>query len=248
MVDFHCHLDLYPDLEAAIRTCDESRSATLAVTTTPKAFRRNVQLAEQSTFVRVGLGLHPQLVHERWGELPLFEALLPETRYVGEVGLDASPQFYRSFERQTDVFRHILKICATSKDKILSVHSLRAASKVLDHVEELLPHGSGKVVLHWFTGSQAEATRAVSLGCYFSINQAMLKTEKSLAIVKSLPKDKIITETDGPFIEVNGVTIQPGQVSEAVTALASIFSLDMKTMHQSIVKNFINLVSQQSGQ
>lgn len=243
MVDFHCHLDLYPDLEMAIQSCDDSKTATLAVTTTPKAFRKNAQLAGKSKFVRAGLGLHPQLVHERWGELPLFEALLPETRYVGEVGLDASPQFYRSFERQTDVFRQILKLCTKSGNKILSVHSLRATSKVLDHIEELMPRGSGKIVLHWFSGSQAEAERAASLGCYFSINQAMFRTEKATSIIKKLPLDKIITETDGPFIEVDGAEIQPGHVSEAVNLLSSALSKNVESMRQSIVKNFIDLVS-----
>ena len=57
-VDFHAHLDLYPDLRAAIAACDRRRTATLAVTTTPKAFARNAELAEVSEFVRVGLGLH----------------------------------------------------------------------------------------------------------------------------------------------------------------------------------------------
>jgi TatD DNase family protein len=243
MVDFHCHLDLYPDLEKAIQSCDDSKTATLAVTTTPKAFRKNAQLAGKSKFVRVGLGLHPQLVHERWGELPLFEALLPETRYVGEVGLDAGPQFYRSFEQQTDVFRKILKLCAKSGDKILSVHSVRATSKVLDHIEELIPSGSGKIVLHWFSGSRAEAARAAALGCYFSINQEMFRTEKAISIIRKIPLDKIVTETDGPFIEVNGSSIQPGDVSETVNLLASVLSTNMESMRNSIIGNFIDLVS-----
>ncbi|TIQ19491.1 MAG: TatD family deoxyribonuclease, partial [Mesorhizobium sp.] len=145
LVDFHCHLDLYPDPAAAIRACEEAKVATLAVTTTPKAFRQNMNLAKGAEFVRIGLGIHPHLAEQRWTELPLFEALLPETRYVGEVGLDASPAHYRSIDRQVDVFRRILTSCQRAGDKILSVHSVRTASKVLDHIEELLPKGSGKV-------------------------------------------------------------------------------------------------------
>ncbi|TKB31418.1 MAG: TatD family deoxyribonuclease, partial [Mesorhizobium sp.] len=143
--------------------------------TTPKAFRQNMNLAKGAEFVRIGLGIHPHLAEQRWTELPLFEALLPETRYVGEVGLDASPAHYRSIDRQVDVFRRILTSCQRAGDKILSVHSVRTASKVLDHIEELLPKGSGKVVLHWFSGSVADARRAAALGCYFSVNQAMFR-------------------------------------------------------------------------
>src|SRR5690606_518296 len=173
-VDFHCHLDLYPDLRRAIAMCDASRTATLAVTTTPKAFTRNRELAAYSAFVRVGLGLHPQLVEQRRGELELFEQLLPATRYVGEVGLDAGPNYYRSFELQKRVFRRILQLCAEAGDKVLSVHSVRASKHVLDLIEECLPQDRGAVVLHWFTGSVAEARRAVALGCFFSVKEKML--------------------------------------------------------------------------
>lgn len=243
MVDFHCHLDLYPDLAEAIRTCDVAHTATLAVTTTPKAFRRNVQLASTSKFVRVGLGLHPQLVQERWNELPLFEALLAETRYVGEIGLDAGPQYYSSFERQTETFRRILVACASHRDKILSIHSVRAAPKVLDHVEELFPRGMGKVVLHWFSGSAAEALRATSLGCYFSINQAMFKSDKGVSLIKKIPLDRILTETDGPFVEIDGHPIGPGDVSEVVRLLASTFGNEVDDMRRTLVKNLATLVS-----
>jgi TatD DNase family protein len=243
MVDFHCHLDLYPDLAEAIRSCDAARTATLAVTTTPKAFRQNIQLASKSEFVRVGLGLHPQLVHERWSELQLFEALLPETRYVGEIGLDAGPQFYRSFERQTEAFRRILIACANYGNKILSVHSVRSASKVLDHVEELLPRDSGKVVLHWFGGTAAEASRAASLGCYFSVNQAMFKSDRGVSLIKKLPLDRILTETDGPFVEIDGKPIAPGDVSEVVRLIASAVGCGVHDMRRTIVKNFAALVS-----
>src|SRR3546814_9431931 len=82
-VDFHTHLDLYPDLARAIAACDRTRVATLAVTTTPKAFERNVELSADSDFVGVGLGLNPPLVAVLHLGLDMFEQLLPRTRYVG---------------------------------------------------------------------------------------------------------------------------------------------------------------------
>ena len=68
-VDFHCHLDLYPNHSALIRECEISRVATLAVTTTPKAWMRNRELTSDSPYVRVALGLHPQLIAEREHEI-----------------------------------------------------------------------------------------------------------------------------------------------------------------------------------
>lgn len=66
-MDFHFHLDLYPNHEALIRECDREGVATLIVTTTPKVWTRNQELASASKHVRVALGLHPQLVAEREG-------------------------------------------------------------------------------------------------------------------------------------------------------------------------------------
>lgn len=242
-VDFHCHLDLYPDLAAAIATCENSRTATLAVTTTPKAFRRNTQLARSSEFVRIALGLHPHLAGERQSELPLFEALLSETRYVGEIGLDAGPRHYRSMPAQEAVFRKILNMCAARGDKILSVHSVRTASRVLDYIDECLPRGSGKVVMHWFSGSVAEAHRAVQAGCYFSVNQAMLEKSHGRSIAAQLPIDRILTETDGPFVDVGGRPIAPGELSPTIETLAAIHKLTIPDMAKGVIRNWVELVS-----
>jgi TatD DNase family protein len=242
-VDFHCHLDLYSDLAMAIAECDAAEVATLAVTTTPKAFRQNVKLARHSKFVRVGLGLHPHLAAERKSELPLFEALLSETRYVGEIGLDSGPRFYRSMPVQTEVFRRILEMCAAQGGKILSVHSVRTASKVLDIIEELLPRDRGRVVMHWFSGTKAEAKRAAELGCYFSINQVMLQKPKGRELVQSLPTERLLTETDGPFVEEDKQPVGPGNVQKVVHGLSDTLGVSLGQARNLVVQNLINLIS-----
>jgi TatD DNase family protein len=217
--------------------------ATLAVTTTPKAWPRNRELASTSAHVRVALGLHPQLVAERENELPIFERYLSDARYVGEIGLDAGPRFYRSFPTQERVFERILRACAEQGGKILTVHSVRAASKVLNHIESALPQDRGGVVLHWFTGTPAEARRAVALGCYFSINGEMLRSPKHRLMVGSLPLDRLLTETDGPFVERDGQLLRPRDVCDTVAELAEVQSLSVKAMENAILKNLKLLVS-----
>lgn len=219
-IDFHCHLDLYENHQALVRECDARRIAVLSVTTTPKAFTRNVQAARGSDYVRVAAGLHPQLVDERAGELPLLLELLPGTRYVGEVGLDAGPRHFRSLDTQTEVFTAVLKACARQGGKILTVHTVRTAKRVLDLLETYLPQDRGRAVLHWFSGTPAEARRAVDLGCYFSINEAMLLTEKGRALVATLPFERLLTETDGPFLQIEGRSACPHDVTRCVDQLA----------------------------
>ena len=189
-VDFHCHLDLYPDLEVAIEKAEAARIYTLTVTTTPKAWPRNYALTRGTRYVRAALGLHPQLVAERAGEWALWEHYLPETRYVGEVGLDAGPRFYRSLETQKKVFRTVLERCAEAGGKILTVHSVRCVPLVLDLTERHLPRDRGVVIMHWFAGTKAEARRATDLGCYFSINAEMMRTDRGRALVAELPLDR----------------------------------------------------------
>ena len=247
-MDFHTHLDLYPSLPAAIAACDRQRTATLTVTTTPKAFERNQELAAASDFVRVALGLHPQLVAERSSEIGLFERLLPRCRYVGEVGLDASPRHYRSLEVQKAIFERILRLCAEEGGKILSVHSVRTARPVLDLLEEHLPEDRGSVVLHWFSGSAGEARRAASLGCYFSVNERMLASRSGRGILREIPEQRLLTETDGPFVERDGEPIPVGDVSRAVKEIAGQTGRRIAEVQALIVENLRNLVGATSAE
>lgn len=241
-VDFHTHLDLYPDLAQAIATCERKRVATLAVTTTPKAFERNVELSAGSDFVRVGLGLHPQLIADRHLEIDLFEKLLPLTRYVGEIGLDRRPAHYRSFELQQSVFGRILRACSEQGNKILSLHSVRAAKPVLDMLDEHLPPDRAGVVLHWFTGSKADVRRAVDRGCYFSVNEAMLASATGLRVMREIPIDRVLTETDGPFLARGNKLIEPGDVADSVEMIASSAELPIEDVRSQILSNLKRLL------
>lgn len=242
LVDFHCHLDLYPDHQVAIQESEDAGVFTLAVTTTPRAWPRNHELAQSTRHVRAALGLHPQLVAERSGELDLWNRYFPETRYVGEVGLDAGPRFYKSFDLQKRVFQHVLQQCAEAGDKIITVHSIRAAKIVLDQIESYLPPARGKVVLHWFTGTKAEATRALELGCYFSINAAMLDNQRHSAMVAAIPLDRLLTETDGPFTKTGLRPSRPADVAVVVEMLSSLHNVSPATMAATVRSNLRSLL------
>lgn len=241
-VDFHRHLDLYPDLETAIAKAEAARIYTLTVTTTPKAWPRNHELTRGTRYVRAALGLHPQLVAERAGELALWERHLPETRYVGEVGLDAGPRFYKSLDSQKRVFRTVLERCADVGGKILTVHSVRSVPMVLDMIERHLPRSRGIVVLHWFTGTKAEARRAATLGCYFSINAEMLRSDRGRTLVAELSMDRLLTETDGPFTQVDGRPAEPADAHRAIDAIARARNLNADAIDKAVRTNLQTLL------
>lgn len=248
LVDFHCHLDLYPDHAAAVEDANAAGVFTLAVTTTPLAWPRNNELAQKTKHVRAALGLHPQLIAEREHELVVWEKYISQTRYVGEVGLDAGPKYYGSFEAQKRVFQRILRVCAEQGGKIITVHSVRSTKAVLDHIENYLPQGKGKVVLHWFTGTQSEIRRAVDLGCYFSINAAMFSNEKRERVLETIPLERVLTETDGPFTSISGRPSKPSDVSNVVVALARMNRLSEEGMARKIRVNLRELLGASSDQ
>jgi TatD DNase family protein len=242
LVDFHCHLDLYPDHAAAVREADAAGVFTLAVTTTPRAWPRNHELAQRTKHVRAALGLHPQLVAERESEVVLWDQHLSHTRYVGEVGLDAGPRFFKSLDAQKRVFQHVLRRCAEAGDKIITVHSIRSAKTVLDHIEMHLPPERGKVVLHWFTGTKGEAKRALELGCFFSINAVMLDDERHASMVQVIPLDRILTETDGPFTRTGERASRPADVASVVEALGRLHGLPAADVARRVRDNLRELL------
>ena len=244
LIDFHCHLDLYPDHADAVRRAEAAGVFTLTVTTTPLAWKRNYELTAPTRYVRAALGLHPQLIAEREHELALWKELLPRTRYVGEVGLDAGPRFYKSFDRQKFVFAEVLRACAASPGKILTVHSVRATKIVLDMIEEYLPQDRGsRVVLHWFTGTAAEVRRATALGCYFSVNAEMLNNPKRAAINRLIPVDRLLTETDGPFTHIDGRPTRPEDVTFALEGLARCHGVACDEMTAIVLRNLKAVLS-----
>jgi TatD DNase family protein len=242
LLDFHCHLDLYPHHAAELERCERDGVFTLAVTTTPKAWPRNHELASATRHVRAALGLHPQLVAERAHEIDLWEEFLPQTRYVGEVGLDAGPRFYKSLDAQKQVFARVLSLCAAAGNKIVTTHSVRATKAVLDLVEQHMPPNRGRVVLHWFTGTKAEAKRAVDLGCYFSVNAEMLSNAKRAEINAALPLDRLLTETDGPFTQTDGRPTTPSDVWIAVEGLARLHNMSSTDVSVTIMQNLKSLL------
>lgn len=238
-VDFHCHLDLYPDHQELIRQCDAEKILTLGVTTTPKAFKRNVEMALGYRHIVVGLGLHPQLISTRAGELALFEKLLSTTRYVGEIGLDAGPRHYASFPEQRRVFGRILAACDEQGGKIMSIHSVRTVAKVLADLETHMRKRACVSVLHWFTGTRSQMARAVDLGCYFSVNVEMVGNKKMRPLLAAIPIDRLLTETDGPFVKFGERTVRPTDIPATIGLLAHLRGTDASTLAQQVTANFV---------
>lgn len=245
MIDFHCHIDLYPDPANILDEVDARGTYVLAVTTTPKAWRGTKALIGDRKRVRVALGLHPEVVAQRHSEVALLCGLLPETRYVGEIGIDGSPAHRANIEQQSAVFERILKACASHGGRIMTIHSRGAASRVLDVIERT--PGAGIPILHWFNGTLKEVDRAIGLGCWFSIGPAMLRSRKGRELAVLMPIDRLLTETDAPFAQSGNEPLMPWQAFDCLDELGALTNNDPRDLSRKIMGNLRVLTAWRSA-
>ncbi|MGC0239577.1 Qat anti-phage system TatD family nuclease QatD [Arthrobacter sp. SD76] len=235
MIDFHCHLDLFPNPREVAAEVQRRGAGVLSVTTTPSAWPGTSRLGQDRPAIRTALGLHPQIAAQRKQEIKLFERYLPETQYVGEVGLDGSPELRASWPDQQDVFRHILQACSDAGNKVLSIHSRRAVDPVLDLLEKY--KGDSTFILHWFSGNQTQLKRAVDLGCWFSVGPSMLAGAKGKALVAKMPKNRVLLETDGPFAQYRQSALRPWDVNEGCSLLVDVWDESQARVEDQIRNN-----------
>ncbi|HEX7362452.1 MAG TPA: Qat anti-phage system TatD family nuclease QatD [Bryobacteraceae bacterium] len=239
LIDAHCHIDLYPDPAGIARDAERERIYTIAVTNAPSVFAHTARLCAGSKFLRPAIGLHPELVASHGQELDLFRVHLRDTRYIGEVGLDYITQDHEIRVRQRRILETIVGCASEYGDKVLTLHSRRAVSDVL----KVLKGIRARCILHWFTGTQKELDCAVAEGYFFSVNGAMIQSAKSRALVARIPRDRILTETDGPFVKDATAPATPRAVKKTVDHLANLWQLPAPDIQATILKNFRTLLA-----
>lgn len=241
MMDMHCHVDLYPDHDVILKDIIDTGSYVLSVTTVPSAFEGTCNLTRNLKNCRTALGLHPQLAHQKKHELALFDKLIGETRYIGEVGLDGSKGFKEHVDDQLLVFKHILEKCESYEDKILTIHSLNAVDLVLECLSE--HPKAGIPVLHWFLATKKQVSKATDIGCYFSIGPSMLSSARAKNVISWLPKERVLLETDGPFAKVKGKVLYPSHSIMVIPYLSKLWGVSPNVVKNILVGNLKNLVS-----
>ena len=209
----------------------------VAVTTTPRAWAQNDIWTRASRYVHAAVGLHPELVAARYTEIEMLERTIGRTRLVGEVGLDGSRHHQHAYEKQKEVFVRALDAAQRHGDRVVSIHSRRATDDAIRLIEERTDPLRVVCILHWFSGSPAQARRAADAGCYFSVNSAMLAHDRGRAVVLSIPQQRLLTETDSPFMEVRGRKAVPWDVVDAAEQIAAVTSQSVQQIRTLLAAN-----------
>ena len=144
--------------------------------------------------------------------------LLPDAKYIGEVGIDLKTG-KETKNMQISFFEELIYKCNDLGNKVISIHSRAAASEVISIIGEKF---NGKIILHWYSGTKQNQERAINNGYYFSVNHAMLNSESGRKIISNIPDNRILIETDSPFISINGHTYRPSEIGKIVEGIGLI--------------------------
>lgn len=197
--DMHIHIDYFKNYKKMYNSFEDNKIYALFVTNLPEIFQKCLNEFPVSKYVKLGLGYNPQLVADYPLNKSLFDSMLLTTKYVGEVGLDYSKEFVHTKKAQINKFDYICHQSA-KLNKIMSIHSRKAENDVL---EMLKAHDVEHAIFHWYSGDIESARKIAEQGYYFSVNYSMLNSKKGFEIIKSLPIDRLLIETDAPFGKAN---------------------------------------------
>jgi TatD DNase family protein len=244
VIDFHCHLDLYPNALQLLDEVERRNEFTLAVTTSPRAYVATSRVFAGRPRIHVGLGLHPEIAEAKQGEQALLVELVTSTRFIGEIGLDGSSRFKHSLPVQERIFTAVVEECQRQGGRVMSMHSRGAESRLLDI---LATHPkAGIPVLHWFSGTPKELQAAIAFGCWFSVGPAMLAGEKGRRLCSAMPLDRILPETDGPFTRQRGTALMPWEAANISAFLQRLTGKSNEEIHEIWRSNLMQLMMRDS--
>lgn len=251
LVDHHCHLDHWASREERDALVARAHAAGVGTIVTISTRLSNVDtyrsIAEAYRQVFYTVGTHPHQAHEEldWSVESIVElSAAPKCVGIGEAGLD---YFYKKSppEAQARGFRtHIAAARATGLP--LVIHSRDADSDTAAILEDEMAKGAFKAVLHCFTGGADLARRAVALGLMVSFSGVITfkKSEALREIAAQVPLDRLLVETDAPFLApepYRGKRNEPAFVVHTAATLAAVKGIDADALARATTKNFHTL-------
>lgn len=253
LVDSHCHLD-FPDfaddLDGIVARAEAAGIGRM-VTISTRVRRLDALLAIAARFPNVycSVGTHPHQADEEDG-IPASE-LIELTRHpkvvaLGEAGLD---YFYESGSREAQARGFRAHIAAARTTGLpLVIHTREADADCGRILDDEMAKGSFRAVLHCYTGGRELAMKAVGLGCYIGFT-GILTFKKSQALrdlAAELPADRILVETDAPYLapgKFRGKRNEPSYVVETAKVLAETRGVSLDEISRQTTDNFFRLFS-----
>ena len=253
LVDHHTHLDFpdfAPELEAVVaRATAAGVVAMTTISTRIAKYDTYRDIAERFPRVYFSVGTHPHYADTEL-DVPVAELVAkskhPKCIAIGEAGLD---YFYQKSPREAQAQGFRLHIAAARETGLpLEIHSRDADEDTIAILEDEMAKGAFKAVLHCFTGGQKLADRAVALGLSISASGVITykKSEDLRAVFATVPLDRLLVETDAPYLGPGphrGKRNEPAFVVHTAAALAEVKGVSRAAIAAATTENFYRLYS-----
>ena len=250
MIDSHCHLDHEPlrsDLSNVLKRSKEvGIEKLLTISTSFESFSRVKEIVNIDKIIYGTIGIHPHETNNEEINCDLILEKLNENKKIigiGETGLDF---YYNNSDKDKQIYSFREHIKAAIKVNLpLIVHSRNAENETYEILNEFKDHNP-KILMHCFTGSKEFADELCTLNAYFSASGIItFKNAVDLQkTFKSLPLDKILIETDSPFLAPvpnRGKKNEPSFIEFTATKLAEIKEISKSKLIESTTNNFNKL-------
>ena len=252
IIDSHCHLEYEPmssNLKEVIdRAFKSNVKYLLSISTTDESFEKILKIIENYKNIYGTYGIHP---HETKNYLSItFDQIVKKTNLnkkiigIGETGLDF---YYDHSDRlvQKKIFIEHIK-AAQILNLPLIVHTRSAEDETYEILKEEKKNKDFKILIHCFTGSKEFAHKLIDIGCYISASGVVtFKKSQDLAqTFLSLPNDRILVETDSPYLSpepLRGKPNEPSHIVHTVNFLAKLKGVDAVNFALTTSSNFFKL-------
>jgi TatD DNase family protein len=257
LIDSHCHLNYEGLVERQTEVLENARgrgvSGFLNISTRQGEWDEIVAVAEREPDVWASVGVHPHEAdaHPDLGAATLVDAAdHPRVIAIGECGLD---YYYDKSDRNAQRERFQAHIDAARQTGLpLVVHTREAEADTVEILGAAVKEGGLTGVLHCFTGSAELARKGLDLGFYVSLSGIVtFKNAADLqATAKLLPADRMLVETDSPFLAPvphRGRQCEPAFVADTAAFVAQLRGEDPEQLAESTTANFFKLFKKAQG-
>ena len=250
MIDSHCHLDHEPLLSDLDNVLARSKKVgikkLLTISTSLDSFTRVKKIVNKDEIIYGTIGIHPHETNNDTIDSEFIVKNLLENKKIigiGETGLDF---FYNNSEKNKQIDSFKIHIEASLKANVpIIIHSREAEEETFNILNEYKDEKL-KILMHCFTGTQVFAEKLLEFNSYFSASGIItFKNSTDLQkTFKSLPLEKILIETDSPFLAPvpnRGKKNEPSFIDFTATKLAEIKEIDKSKLIKITTDNFNNL-------
>ncbi|MDC9701038.1 MAG: TatD family hydrolase, partial [Alphaproteobacteria bacterium] len=254
LVDSHCHLD-FPEFESEqieiiSRAAEQGIGCMVTVSTKIQNLDRILAVAKRFPSVYCSVGTHPHYASEPWERALTIEQIIsaatsyPKIVAIGESGLD----FHYNKSTPDDQYASFRKHISAARETGLPliIHSREAEEGTLDILREEMKKGTFNAILHCFSSKRILAESAIELGCYISFSGILTfnASDELREIVRDLPLNRLLVETDAPYlapIPHRGQRNEPSYLPHISACLANIKGLSHEEMAKITTENFLRL-------